>query len=237
MRMLWILIAALAAPWAQAAYRCVDEKGITHIGDTPPIACSKVPMYEIGRTGAVLRKIDPTPTPEELKRRLEEQARLKEEEKARAEQKRKDWALLSTYASERDFEMSRDHSLEPINGRIKIAKERIVAVDKRQQELEDEMEFYKAGKSKASKVREAPPQLVQDLERNRAERATLVKSIAASEKEIEEVKARFETDKRRWMALKRGTLQPGMLAGPGVVDAKALEAKAPEAAKPTEAKK
>jgi len=236
MRMLWLFLVVFAVPAAQAAFRCVDEKGVTHIGDTPPAGCAKVPMYEISRTGTVLRKIDPTPTPEELKKKLEEQARIREEEKLRSEQKRRDWALLSTYASERDIDMSRDTSIEPVNGRIRSARERIVAVEKRQQELEDEMEFYKAGKSKSTKVREAPPQLVADLERNRAEHAALAKSIAGYEREIVELKAKFDVDKRRWSALKKGQLQPGMLGGPGAVDPRTLDEKPPEPAKPTEAK-
>jgi len=59
-----ILLAAaslLAAPIAGAAYKCVNEKGITLIGDTPPEGCEHVEMYEMSATGHVIRKIDPTP--------------------------------------------------------------------------------------------------------------------------------------------------------------------------------
>ncbi len=195
-------IAMLAAPVAEAAFRCVDEKGVTHIGDTPPAGCAKVPMFEISRSGTVLRRIDPTPTAEEAKAREEAAARKKEEDRAAAEQKRKDLALLSTYSSEKEIDMARDRNVEPVRGRIALAQERTKAVDKRIQELEDEMEFYKSGKSKTAKAKEAPAQLVADLERVKAEKVALAKSIVGYEKEIQEIKAKYETDRKRWVELK-----------------------------------
>ncbi len=48
-----LILAMLAAPAAHAAYKCKDERGITHIGDTPPAACANVVMYEITRSGTV----------------------------------------------------------------------------------------------------------------------------------------------------------------------------------------
>jgi chromosome segregation ATPase len=201
----FLLILALAAvPAAQAAYKCKDEKGLTHIGDTPPAGCANVPMYEITRSGTVIRKIDPTPTGDQLKAKQEEEARAKEAAKAAAEQRRKDVALLATYSTEKDIDTSRDLNLKPIEGRIASAKERTAAVEKREKELEGEMEFYKAGKSgKSSKVREAPAQLKADLERTRQEKVTLAKSIAEYEKEMQEVRERYDADKKRWVELKQ----------------------------------
>src|SRR6185503_13530615 len=62
------LAAALAfAPSAFAVYKCVDEKGITRIGETPPDECANVPMQEVGRNGSVIRTIPPSLTPEQVK--------------------------------------------------------------------------------------------------------------------------------------------------------------------------
>src|SRR5438874_8529861 len=136
----------LLAPCANAAFKCVDERGITHIGDTPPAGCTSVVMYEITPTGHVLRKIDPTPTPEQLKARQEEFERNKDARRQEADQKRKDAALLNTFSSEKEFDVVLDRNIDPIKNRIRVAEERLKAVDKRQQELDDEMEFYKTGK-------------------------------------------------------------------------------------------
>lgn len=201
MKRLFIIMAAAAASSAGAAYKCVDEKGVTLIGDTPPDGCAKVVMYEISRSGKVLRQIDPTPSAEAQKASLENAAKRKEEERRAFEQKRLDTALLSTYSSEKEFDVARDRNTDPINGRIKISRERIVALDKRIKEIEDEMEFYKAGKSKG-KGKEMPQNLVQDLDRARKERTTLETGIAKSEKEIEALRAKYEADKQRWIALR-----------------------------------
>lgn len=198
-----LILAMVAAPAAEAAYKCKDEKGITHIGDTPPAACATVPMQEVSRSGMVLRTIEPTLTPEQVKAKQEEAARKLEADKAAAEQRRKDMALLATYSSEKDIDTSRDLNIQPIEGRIKSAQDRSVAVEKRQKELEAEMEFYKAGKSKAAgKTREAPAQLVADLERTKAESAALVRSIDAYEKERQQVREKYAADKKRWLELK-----------------------------------
>lgn len=202
MKKLCMILAVMFAPAAGAAYKCVDEKGVTHIGDTPPDPCAKVVMYEVSSTGMVLRKIDPTPTPEQLKVRLEEMERMREAAKVAAEQKRKDDALLNSFAAEREFDVARDRNIEPLTGRIRSAEERLKAVDKRIGELEDEMEFYKAGKSKTAQARAAPIGLVHELERARAEKVTLDKSITTSEKAIADLKVKFDTDKKRWLALK-----------------------------------
>lgn len=204
MRLLLVL-ALVAAPAAHAAFKCKDEKGVTHIGDTPPAACASVVMYEVTPSGTVLRKIDPTPTGDQLKARMEEEARAKEAAKAAAEQRRKDVALLATYSSEKDIDVSRDLNLKPIEGRIKSAQDRTAAVGKREQELEAEMEFYKAGKGKgaATKARAAPAQLVADLERVKGEKVSLAKSIQDYEKEMQQVRERYDSDKKRWLELKQ----------------------------------
>jgi len=204
---LLVLPAALAAPWAHAAWKCVDEKGVTHIGDTPPPGCANVVMYEVTNSGKVLRKLDPTPTEAQLRARQEEYERAKMAIRDEADQKRKDLALINTFSTEREFDVVRDRNIEPLKSRINMAQERIKAIDKRQKELEDELEFYKAGKSKA-KTKEAPPQLTGDLIRLKTERTTLENSMVNSEKEIETLKVKFDADKRRWVALKGGT-KPG----------------------------
>ena len=88
MKKLCVTLALLYAPFAHAAYKCVDERGVTLIGDTPPAGCANVVMYEVTTTGQVLRKLDPTPSPEQLKARLEEQQKKKEADRIAFEQRR-----------------------------------------------------------------------------------------------------------------------------------------------------
>jgi hypothetical protein len=204
------LTIALALPLAAgAAFKCVDERGLTHIGDTPPAGCAKVMMYEVTRSGKVVREIAPTMTEEQVKERAAAAKRKKEEDRIASEQRRKDLALLATYSSENEFDVVRDRTIEPITGRIKVAKSRITEVDKRSAKVQEELEFYKAGKSgKSTRKVEAPPMLVSELERLANERATLEKNIANYEKEIVELQAKFDVDKQRWIAIKAGGATP-----------------------------
>lgn len=206
-KMLCFAVALAFAPAAFAAYKCVDEKGVTRIGETPPDECGNVPLQEI-RGGQVIRTIPPSLTPEQVKAQQEAAEKTRQAQKEAAEQQRKDLALLNTYASENEIDMTRDRNVEPINARIKIANERIAAVDKRTKEIEEEMEFYKAGKSdKKGKgaAKDTPEQLKADLDRVKKERVTLEKQIVGYQKEIEQVKAKYDLDRKRWLALKNPT--------------------------------
>lgn len=227
MRRLWVVLAVAFVPSAGAAYKCVDPKGLTHIGDTPPDACATVVMYEISPSGSIIRKIDPTPTPEQLKVLKEEQEKKKEADRAASDQKRKDTALLSSFGAEKDFDVARDRNIEPLVGRIHSNEDRIKAVDKRIKDTEDEMEFYRAGKSSKSpgKSREPPPVLVEVLARAHTEKASLEKANVGYAKEIDEIKAKFDADKKRWVALKRGA---GSLSAPPPDSATASAKSAPQ---------
>jgi hypothetical protein len=197
-------IALAFAPGAFASFKCVDEKGVTRIGETPPDECAKVPMQEM-RGSTVMRTIPPSLTPEQVKAQQEEAEKNKQAQKEAAEQQRKDLALLNTYASDKEIDMTRDRNVEPINARIKIARERMEAIDKRTKQIEDEMEFYKAGKAgkgKEGKGKDTPEQLKADLANLQKEKVTLEKSIKTNEKEIEGVKNKYDGDKKRWLALK-----------------------------------
>jgi hypothetical protein len=232
MKTLCLAVSAVMALPAQAAFKCVDEKGRTHIGDTPPEQCAKVVMYEVTRTGTVLRTIQPTLTEEQVKARIAEDEKRKEGEKVAAEQKRKDLALLATYSSEAEVDVARDRNVEPIQGRIKLAKERITAIDKRNKELDEELEFYKAGKSSkagAKKV-EAPPMMVEEQARLKHEKQTVTKSIAGYEKEITDLTSKYAVDKKRWLALKTGGGAAAVDPKPG--EPKPVEAKAEAKAEP-----
>jgi len=202
MKRLLVIVAILWVPSAGAAFKCTDAKGITHIGDTPPAGCKEVMMYEVTASGKVLREIEPTLTADQAKARAAELEKKRAADAIAAEQKRKDVALLSTFATEKEFDVARDRNIEPIKGRIASAQDRIKAVEKRQKEVEEEMEFYKAAKNK--KGGGIPQNLTDELKRVTSEKTSLVGSIVGYEKEIEEIKVKFEADKKRWIDLKAG---------------------------------
>jgi chromosome segregation ATPase len=219
-----LLAFALAAPAAHAAFKCTDEKGRTHIGDTPPAGCANVTMYEVTRGGIVLRKIDPSLTEEQVKARAEAEEKQRIAEKAAAEQKRKDSALLATFANEKEFDTARDRNIEPLKARITQSEERSKEIDKRVTVVKEEMEFYTAGKKKTEKGAKHDPAvgMKSELERLTDEKKQIAKSIEGYKKEIVEIGTKFDDDKRRWVALKSGKVAKPAEAG---APAPAAEAK------------
>jgi len=195
----------LAAGSAHAAFRCVDEKGRTHIGDTPPPGCANVVMYEVTRGGIVLRRIEPSMTEDQVKARLEEEEKKRLADKLAAEQKRKDTALLSTYGSEKEFDTARDRNIEPLKARISQSQDRMKEIDKRTKVVKEEMEFYTAGKKKGgAKKDDTPAGMTAELERLNEEKTAIQKGIVGYGKEIAELRTKYDTDRRRWVALKSG---------------------------------
>jgi hypothetical protein len=216
----------LAAGSAHAAFRCVDEKGRTHIGDTPPPGCANVVMYEVTRGGIVLRRIEPSMTEDQVKTRLEEEEKKRLADKLAAEQKRKDTALLSTYGSEKEFDTARDRNIEPLKARISQSQDRMKEIDKRTKVVKEEMEFYTAGKKKGgAKKDDTPAGMTAELERLNEEKTAIQKGIVGYEKEIAELRNKYDTDRRRWVALKsgKGNAPP---EGAAPTEAKAEPAKA-----------
>ncbi|HXZ49954.1 MAG TPA: DUF4124 domain-containing protein [Usitatibacter sp.] len=198
---LWLLLIALYAPHAGAIYKCKNERGETLFGDTPPAGCgSNVPIYEISPSGTVLRRIDPPLTPEQIKERQEEATRLKKARAEAAEQKRRDMALLNSYTSATEFDVARDRNIEPVQGRIRSTNDRLKELDVNEKQLNATAERYR-GKDGSGEV---PGWVGSNLEQITKERKSLKASIAADEKEIEGLRAKYESDKQRWIVLRGG---------------------------------
>lgn len=199
-----LLLVALHAPLASAVYKCVDEQGHALFGDTPPTACARVPIYEVSKSGNVLRRIDPTPTPQQVEMRREERERQEKEARVAAEQHRKDMALLNTYGSATEFDVARDRNIEPVNGRIRASEQRVKELDEHENQVKARIAELEQRKAKKGKAEETPAWMIEDLQRVHAEKKSLEDAIGRYRKEIEELRARYDGDKKRWIALKAG---------------------------------
>jgi hypothetical protein len=205
MRTIAAILAVLLAPSAHAVFKCVDEQGRTYIGETPPAACDHVPMFEMSPSGTVLRRIEPTPTPDQLKVRQEEAHKKQEAQKAALEQQRHDTALLNSFSSEKEFDYARDRNIEPLTGRIHSAQDRIKDIDARLAVVQKNIETWRAAKGPKGDAAELPATFAEEQQRLGQERQSLLRNIAANEKEIQEQRERFARDKKRWVELKSGT--------------------------------
>jgi chromosome segregation ATPase len=192
---LGIVLALAAAPASaqQRLYKCKDDKGKTYYTQTPPTECLGKEMDELSRQGTVLKKREAALTPEQIAAREAEDKRKKEEEALAKEEKRKNQALLNTYSSEKDIEDSRQRALKQADQAAKEVEKRIEEAQKRGQKLASEKEFY------AKKP--MPKKLQDDINNNELDIKAQQGTLAAKKKELGEINAKYDEDKRRYLEL------------------------------------
>jgi len=216
-----VIFGALEPSFAQAQstlFKCTDEKGTTHYGETMPAACAKKDITEMNKQGRTVRKLDAPLTPEQLKTRAIENAKKAVDDQKIADQRQKDLALLGTYGSEREIDVLRDKDLAQIEQRRKFLESRIDEADARVTKATNQMEFYISGKSKNAKptigkdgkpnTREVPPQIQADFDRAKFDRNSLDVEIARLDSDKKETITKFEVEKERLRRLKNG-MRPG----------------------------
>ncbi|MGH8665615.1 MAG: DUF4124 domain-containing protein [Burkholderiales bacterium] len=109
----------LSLPAGAAMYKWVDEHGTTHYGDSvPPRYASRA--AERGKPAAKPAKTE-HPKAVQVAPSEEEQARRNAEAKRQLDRQRKDTALLSTYASEKEIELARTRELKRNQDTLKMA--------------------------------------------------------------------------------------------------------------------
>jgi hypothetical protein len=175
-----LVTATLAAlPFAAQAqsYRCVGADGKKHYGQSVPPQCIGQVVEQVNAQGTVVKRIDPQASADERAKKEAEDAERKKREAQAKDQGRRDHALLSTYASEKDVESARARALE---GNLKQVKE-----------LED--------KIAALKKRRASPK--EDAKGIDIELKVQEEQLAVRRKESEKINARYDEDKKRYAEL------------------------------------
>jgi len=191
---LTLLALAVAPASAQSRlYKCKDGKGKTYYTQTPPAECLGKEMEELSKQGTVVKKREAALTPEQLAAREAEEKRKKEEELAAKEESRKNQALLNTYASEKDIEDGRQRALKQAELAAKEIEKRIAEAQKRTQALAAEKEFYLK--------KPMPKKLQDDIKNNEIEAKVQQDALAAKQKELGEINAKYDEDKRRYLQL------------------------------------
>ena len=205
--LIFTILLALAAANASAQahlYKCKDSKGKTYYTQTPPAECLGKEMDELSTQGTVLKKREGTLTPEQLAAREAEEKRKKEEELAAKEERRKNQALLNTYSSEKDVEDGRQRALKQAEQTTKEIEKRIAEAQTRAKTLASEKEFYVK--------KPMPKKLQDDVKNNEMDLQTQQSALAAKKKELGEINAKYDEDKRRYLELTGA--KPKSPAGP-----------------------
>jgi len=185
---------AFSMPVAAKMYKWVDDKGTTHYGETIPPEYANKDRSELGKSGRVIEKKEVL-TPEE--RRANEQADFKKraDEEAALELKRRDKALVNTYSNEKEIDLARNRNLQQvearinsINSQLKMANNNLLAFQKEADTL------AKAGK-------QIHPSLQEDLKESQERLAKLQQDLEKAKAEKATLDARYDADKARYKEL------------------------------------
>jgi hypothetical protein len=176
-------------------YKWVDSQGVTHYGQSIPTEYRDQGAAEMNKGGLTVRRIEPVATPEQRKAAEERVRRDKEEQKRVFEQRRRDTALLNTYASPGEIDEARERNLslpqQAIRGlepRVKRAEERLALLETRASGLEQ------AGKP-------TPEHLKEDIGQAKLELEGLRADIERHRSQIHAIRTRFDQDKQRYIEL------------------------------------
>ena len=198
------LVAALAAGFLLAplaaeaqSYRCTGKDGKKYYGSAVPPQCLGMPVEQMNAQGMVVKRFDAAASAAEREKKLVEDEERKKREVVSKEEGRRNRALLATYTSEKDIDQARARALKDNEGAVKDIEKRIGGLKKRQEELKKELDFF-SGKNKP------PANLAADLRNVEFDVETQEDLMAKKKKEVDQINARYDEDKKRYNELTKG---------------------------------
>ncbi len=188
------LLLSLPAQAQSVIYCCTDGEGRKICGDFLPKECQKRAYEERDGKGYIIKQVDAPLTPEQQAKREAELVKKAELEQKQIEERRRNQALLSTYASEQDIDKARDRAQADAAKSIAQAEKALSEALKRQKTVEQEKEFYKN--------KPLPAQLKQQLADAAKDVQAKTDAVSNRQKDKEKVAASFEDEKKRFRELK-----------------------------------
>jgi hypothetical protein len=192
------LVVTLAALWttmpaSATTYCCSDDSGRRLCGDILPPQCLRRPYQELNSQGVLSKQHEAPLTGEQKAQRDAEAARKKTEERKAAEEDRRNRALLASYASAKDIDAKRDRIIADVKISLRTAQKQYDGAVARREELRREAEFF---------VKQPVPEVLKArIRQNEADLASHQATIESRNQEIDEISARFEEEKQRYLNL------------------------------------
>ncbi|HKB84138.1 MAG TPA: DUF4124 domain-containing protein [Burkholderiales bacterium] len=184
-------IPAQAEPEKSRMYKCVDNQGKVYYSDKMNPDCGQ--GSELNRQGVVM------PKKQVAKPGQSSKADPGEAPQGSKEQERRDKALMATYTTEEELDAARDRSLAiPAQG-IKTVETKL---DKANNQLTD---LKKQADTLAALKKPLPAHLLEDVGANQKIVSALEADLAQRKAQSDLIRARFESDKRRFRELKSGS--------------------------------
>lgn len=177
-------------------YCCQDpSSGRRVCGDTLPEQCRGRAYRVLDSNGNIAKEVGAPLTPEQKAEQVLENKRRKQLEDSSREQRRRDQALLDTYATPEDIDFAQQKAEADVNFAILATIARIDAARTKRKKFEDEAEFYKK--------KTMPPELEQDLRALDHEIKLQQDLLAIKKREYDSIKAKYDADRKRYFELTR----------------------------------
>jgi len=190
---LFLLILAgllFSLPVSAKTYKWVDDKGVTHYGETIPPEYASKDRTLLNKSGIVV-KTQEVLTADERRAKEAAEAKGRSDEAIARDMKRRDKSLVDSYNSVEEIELARTRSLQQvearinsINARLKIDNNNLILLEK------NTAAHNKAHPATSDEIREAQArvqQTEQDLDKYKAEKLS--------------INARYDADKARYKEL------------------------------------
>lgn len=201
-----LLLISASASAAGEFYCCQDPAtGRRVCGDTLPEQCRGRAYRVLDSGGNLVKEVGQALTPEQKAEQALENRRKKLLEEASREQRRKDQALLDTYAAPEDIDLAQRKAEADVNLAIQDAQERIVVAQKKRKKFEDEAEFYKK--------KEIPAELAKQLRALDHEIKVQQELQDVKKREFDVIKAKYDADRKRYGELTGRVSKPTPPAG------------------------
>lgn len=185
-----------------------DKSGkVVGCGDTVPPEYQGSATKELDNRGVTRRTTESAHDVARQRVQAEEAAKLKAAENRRlAEQKRQDTALLATYANEQEIDGKRDRDVQAIDLQMTQLQASLKNAADRHKDAKSRLESADKSNKRGSEA------LKDELSRAAGDRKKLEQTIAAKEKEKDDIRARYADYRKRYAEL-RGGGQPAAPAG------------------------
>jgi hypothetical protein len=177
-----------------------DKSGkVIGCGDKVPVEYQDAATREMDRTGVTRGTTESAE--DAAKRRAKEQEAAKqkaEDDKRAAEQKRQDAALLNTFSNEKEIDQKRDRELAQLDLQMSQMKVSL----KNAQDRHSEVKARSDAAAKDNKDKKAAEGLKDELTKAQADKDRIEQTINAKEKEKEEIRKLYASQKQRYLELK-----------------------------------
>lgn len=185
---------SIALPARAATYKWVDDKGVVHYTDKLPAEIANKGGTMLDKQARPVKKIDPAPTPEQVRAREAEDEQRRLLAKVNEEIARRDRALISSYTTENELDLARSRALGTIDAQIESASAYTLQLVQRRQEVEQ--------RRMALNGRQMPAALEREIEVTESELEKTSALLDLKKRERQAVVARYDADRMRWRELK-----------------------------------